>query len=63
MNGTGRSPAGRLRNFRAMNDDKLINVRDQVAYENGSTYYVADDEALDALNAEVNNRFRTRAYS
>lgn len=47
---TGRSPAGRLRNFRAMNDTKLTGVYEQVRYEGDDT------EALDALRAEMTGR-------
>jgi hypothetical protein len=47
MNGTGRSGTGRLRNFKAMSDEKLTAVFWEVIGE-------ADDpEARDALFAEI----------
>lgn len=47
---SGRSPAGRLRNFGAMNDGKLALVLNQVELEGN------DPEALAALRAEIERR-------
>lgn len=46
----GRGPTGRLRNFRAMSDAKLIETYRQVAYENN------DSEALTGIRAEAASR-------
>lgn len=47
---SGRSPAGRLRNFRAMNNSKLLAAYRQVMYE-------ADDrDAIEAMKAECIRR-------
>lgn len=50
MNGTGRSGTGRLRNFGAMADDKLIRTYSAVVAE------ADDDEAREALGAEMIRR-------
>lgn len=47
---SGRSPAGRLRNYRAMNNTKLLATYRQVLYEGD------DAEALEALKAECISR-------
>jgi hypothetical protein len=47
---SGRSPAGRLRNFGAMNNGKLFMVLEQVVSENN------DPEALEALRLEAGKR-------
>jgi len=50
LSGTGRGPTGRLRNFRAMNDDKLAGVYEAVYLEND------DPEAMAAVAKEVEAR-------
>lgn len=45
--GTGRSGTGRLRNFTAMSDEKLMKTMDAVRDEGD------DDEALDAMESEA----------
>jgi hypothetical protein len=47
---SGRSPTGRLRNFGAMNNDKLFTVLQQLEVENN------DPEALAVIRAEVSKR-------
>lgn len=48
--GTGRGPSGRLRNFRAMNDGKLMGVaRDLLAEDD-------DPEAIEAVTDELTAR-------
>jgi hypothetical protein len=48
--GTGRSGTGRLRNFKAMNDDKLLRTMTAIRQEGD------DDEALDAAESEAVSR-------
>lgn len=57
MNGTGRSSSGRLRNFKAMSDDKLWNTYSAVVAEGD------DSEAREALDAEIARRGFTPATS
>jgi hypothetical protein len=55
MTGTGRSGTGRLRNFKAMSEDKLWRTYSAVCLEGD------DPEAKAALEAEIARRERERA--
>jgi hypothetical protein len=52
--GSGRGPTGRLRNFKAMADDKLAKTLLDLLVEQNTSMF--DPDAIDAVNEEMSRR-------